>query len=130
MQRLSIVLLAAVVTQVATQVLAQGCSGVGLMASAGNSTWKLLFEDQFPVDAASPTGVNPQVWTFDIGDRDLSDPSKPGPERWGNGEPQYYTDRCALHTKLTGLHCQTALHRLNTTLTGAHCTLPDSTTWL
>lgn len=56
--------------------------------------WSLTFEDQFPLNTATDTGLAADVWTFDVGTRDMSDPDNPGPELWGNGEPQYYTDRC------------------------------------
>jgi hypothetical protein len=35
----------------------------------------------------------------------MSDPADPGPEYWGNNEPQYYTDRCE-HSALDGLLVQ------------------------
>jgi hypothetical protein len=59
--------------------------------------FQVVFEDNFKPNAFStPTGLDAATWAFDVGDRDMSDPSNPGPERWGNGEPQWYTDRRAL----------------------------------
>ena len=71
-----------------------------LNGSMVRSGWTTTFEDDFavcpPAGAAgrSAGGIDLSKWTFDIGTRDMSDPANPGPERWGNDEPQYYTDRC------------------------------------
>jgi hypothetical protein len=62
--------------------------------------WQVIFNEEFScpdasaVESRSPGGLDLSVWAFDVGMRDMSDPSNPGPEQWGNGEPQYYTDRC------------------------------------
>ena len=61
--------------------------------------WVTVFRDGFDEaasgDQASEGGLDLRLWTFDIGTRDMSNPDSPGPPRWGNNEPQHYTDRCA-----------------------------------
>jgi hypothetical protein len=67
------------------------------MVSAQALNWTLIFQEEFLVSDATahPGGVNTNTWKFEVGNRDTSDPANLGPEGWGNGEPQYYTSRCA-----------------------------------
>lgn len=61
------------------------------------SKWQTIFSESFDAEPEpaerSDGGVNLNTWAFDLGTRDTSDPAHPGPEGWGNNEPQYYTDR-------------------------------------
>jgi hypothetical protein len=75
---------------------------VSVMETVGaQPSWTLKWRQDFtcaPPGTAgrSAGGIDLNTWTFDIGTRDLSDPLNPGPDNWGNNEPQYYTDRCEL----------------------------------
>lgn len=69
-------------------------------AATGERAWRVTWREDFGCEQGganrSAGGLDLTTWSFDIGTRDMSDPQNPGPENWGNNEPQYYTDRCGL----------------------------------